>query len=167
MRNYKGIFVLALSLLCINIANNKLTNYLINSNTSVLKTDTIKGEPHEVTATMYYAVQGQCDSDPLVTAGMFKIDPKKASEHKWIAMSRDMIARWGGEFKYGDYVEIKGTEHKDGIYRVVDTMNKRFTNRIDFLETKGTKPYKFNNVTLAKVQWKTQKTQSQNLLASL
>ena len=30
-------------------------------------------------------------------------------------------------------------------------MNKRFKNRIDFLETVGTKKYKYNNVKLTKV----------------
>jgi 3D (Asp-Asp-Asp) domain-containing protein len=111
-----------------------------------------KVDTYEVTATMYNAVPSQCDSDPFLTAGMFKINPNKASEQKWIAMSRDMIARWGGKFNYGDLVKIEGAGHKDGVYRVVDTMNKRFTNRIDFLETAGTKHYKFNNVKLSK--WK-------------
>lgn len=166
MKNYlKGIIILGLSLICINIANQKVAQYIIRHTASV-STDTIKGNTYEVTATMYYPVASQCDSDPLLTAGMFKINPNNASEQKWIAMSRDMIARWGGEFQYGDYVEIKGAGHKDGIYKVVDTMNKRFTNRIDFLETAGTKPYKFENVTLTKVEWKTQ-TQTESLLASL
>lgn len=120
---------------------------------------------YEVTATMYNAVPSQCDSDPYTTAGMFKINPNKASEHKWIAMSRNMIARWGGDFHYGDYVKIEGAGHKDGVYRVVDTMNKRFTNRIDFLETKGTKHYKFNNVKITK--WKQETTREQVMLASL
>lgn len=126
--------------------------------------DTTRGQEYKVTATMYYAVQGQCDKDPLTTAGMYQIDPRHASEHKWIAMSRDMIARWKGEFNYGDLVEIHGAGHKDGVYKVVDTMNKRFTNRIDFLETKGTKPYKFENVTLTKITWN---KKEESLLASL
>ncbi|HUU86315.1 MAG TPA: hypothetical protein VMX17_01010 [Candidatus Glassbacteria bacterium] len=120
---------------------------------------------YEVVATMYNAVAGQCDSDPFVTAGMYKINPNKASEHKWIAMSRDMIARWGGDFHYGDLVKIEGAGHKDGVYRVVDTMNKRFKKRIDFLETAGTKHYKFNKVKIAK--WKEQEQEQQNLLASI
>lgn len=165
MKNFiKGFLMLSLSLVCVNIANYRITEFIIGkANTASVSNDTIKGTPYEVTATMYYPVAGQCDSDPLLTAGMFKINPEKASEHKWIAMSRDMIARWGGEFNYGDLVEIKGTGSKDGIYKVVDTMNKRFTNRIDFLETAGTKPYKFENVTLTKIEWKTQTQQ----LASL
>ena len=105
----------------------------------------------KVTATMYNAVTGQCDADPLTTAGMYKINPNRASEHKWIAVSRDLLKRWGGVFNYGDKVYIKGAGHKDGIYTIVDTMNKRFRNRIDFLETKGTKHYKYNDVLLAKL----------------
>jgi 3D (Asp-Asp-Asp) domain-containing protein len=165
MKKYlKGIFLLAFTLACVNFANYKITNFIIGFNKASVTNDTIKGVSYEVTATMYYPVASQCDSDPLLTAGMYKIDPRNASSQKWIAMSRDMIARWGGEFQYGDYVQISGAGHKDGIYRVVDTMNKRFTSRIDFLETKGTEPYKFDNVTLTKIEWK---SQSNNLLATL
>lgn len=163
----KTFCFITLSLFCINLANVKVGQYVINNFKKLdLTNDTIKGDTYQVTATMYYPVASQCDSDPLITAGMYKINPEHASEQKWIAMSRDMIERWGGEFQYGDYVEIKGTGHKDGIYKVVDTMNKRFTKRIDFLETKGTEPYKFENVTLTKVEWKTP-TQTENALASL
>jgi len=100
----------------------------------------------EVTATMYNAVEGQCDSDPLVTAGMYKIDPKHASDHKWVALSRDLLKRWGGQFTYGQKIVISGCGEKDGVYTIVDTMNKRFKNKIDILETKGTKLYKYDNV---------------------
>ena len=82
---------------------------------------------------------------------MFKINPRKASEHKWIAMSRDLLKRWKGEFNYGDVVKIKGAGKKDGIYTVVDTMNKRYKNRIDILETKGTPGYKFDKVKVIKL----------------
>lgn len=104
-----------------------------------------------VTATMYNPVKSQCDDDPLITAGMYKINPKKASQHKWIALSRDLLKRWGGQFDYGDVVKISNAGHKNGIYKVVDTMNKRFKNRMDFLETKGTKHYKYKNVIIEKV----------------
>jgi 3D (Asp-Asp-Asp) domain-containing protein len=104
-----------------------------------------------VTATMYYPVVNQCDKDPLITAGMFKINPRKASEHKWIAMSRNLLKRWKGEFDYGDLVEIKGAGKKSGVYKVVDTMNKRYKDRIDILETEGTSFYKFNDIQIAKL----------------
>lgn len=104
-----------------------------------------------VTATMYNPVTSQCDEDPLVTAGMFKINPHKASDHKWIAVSRNLLKRWGGPYEFGDKVKVMGAGHKDGIYTVVDTMNKRFKNRIDILETVGTKHYIFKNVQIASI----------------
>lgn len=106
---------------------------------------------YSVTATMYYPVKGQCDKDPLVTAGMYKINEHKASKHKWIAVSRDLLKRWGGKLNYGDMVKVEGTKDKDGVYKVVDTMNKRFRNRMDFLETKGTSKYKYDNVKITRV----------------
>lgn len=156
----KKIIVILIAFVCANMTNRKLESYYL----SFEKNDTVQVSSYKVTATMYYPVSGQCDADPLLTAGMFRIKPNKASECKWIAMSRDMIARWGGEFSYGDLVKIEGAGHKDGVYKVVDTMNKRFKNRIDFLETRGTKPYKFTNVKLTK--WNT-KTNQDNLLATL
>lgn len=105
----------------------------------------------KVTATMYNAVEAQCDADPLTTAGMYQINPKKATQHKWVALSRDLLQRWGGEFTYGDKIRISGTGKKDGVYTIVDTMNPRFKNRIDILETIGTPLYKYKNVTITKV----------------
>lgn len=104
-----------------------------------------------VTATMYNAVKSQCDDDPLITAGMYKIKPHKASELKWVALSRNLLKRWGGPFDYGDEIIIHNAGHKSGTYKVVDTMNKRFKNRIDFLETVGTKHYKFHEVIIEKI----------------
>lgn len=105
----------------------------------------------KITATMYNAMINQCDSDPLTTAGMYKINPERASEHKWIAMSRNLLSRWNGQFNYGDVVKISNAGHKNGIYTIVDTMNKRFKDRIDFLETTGTKYYIYENITIEKI----------------
>lgn len=105
----------------------------------------------DVTATMYNAVTSQCDADPLITAGMYKINPNKASEQKFVAMSRDLLKRWGGLFNYGDKILIEGTDSKDGVYIVADCMNKRYKKRIDILETKGKKLYKFNKVKITKL----------------
>lgn len=117
--------------------------------------DTIRGDTHTVLATMYQPVASQCDDNPLITADGSKINPKRASEQKLVALSRDLLSRFGGTFKYGDYVEIKGAGHKDGIYRIADTMAARIKNTVDILETDGTPIYKFENVTLTKIQWKT------------
>jgi hypothetical protein len=119
-----------------------------------MKQPAVKSMPtvYNLTGTMYNAVIGQCDADPLITAGMYKINYSNASEHRWIALSRNLLKRWGGKFWYGDIVIISNAGHKDGTYKIVDTMNKRFKNRIDFLETTGTDRYKFNNITMEKVE---------------
>lgn len=118
----------------------------------------IKQKPHKkkndtivVTATMYNAVVGQCDSNPFETASGKIINPNKASEHKWIAMSRNLLKRWKGKFEYGDKVKLIGTKVKDGVYTIVDCMHKRFKNKIDILETEGVDLYKFENVKIVKV----------------
>lgn len=139
--------ILTLSLVCFSIGvTNKCTH--INKEP---KPKQPKGIEFDVVATMYNASEGQCDADPLVTAGMYKINPRKASEHKWIAVSRDLLTRWGGKLNYGDKVVLENAGHKSGVYTIVDTMNKRFKNKIDILETKGTKLYKFENVKMIKI----------------
>lgn len=100
----------------------------------------------KVMVTMYNPVEEQCDSDPYTTASMLKINPNKASEHKYIAMSRDLLKRWGGKFEYKQKVRLIGCGVKDGIYTIADCMNERFKKRIDILETIGTPLYKFKNV---------------------
>jgi 3D (Asp-Asp-Asp) domain-containing protein len=129
---------------------------IIKERTKVIKIvnksiDNVIDNAIDVTATMYYAVKGQCDKDPLTTAGMFKIIPHKASEQKLIALSRDLLKRWGGSLNYGDKVMLLNAGHKSGVYVVADTMNKRFKRKIDILETKGTPLYKFENVKIIKV----------------
>ncbi len=52
--------------------------------------------------------------------------------------------------EYGDFIVLKGTGQKDGVYQVKDTMNKRFVNRIDILESPGTKPYKVESAKIMK-----------------
>ena len=100
----------------------------------------------KVVVTMYNAVEGQCDSDPYTTASMKTINPSKASDHKWIAMSRNLLKRWGGRGDYGNKIKLSGCGEKDGIYTIVDCMNERYVNRIDILETEGTPLYKYENV---------------------
>ena len=101
-----------------------------------------------VTVTMYNPLVGQTDSTPNQTADGTIIDPKRATEYRYIALSRDLIARWGGPFEYGDYVMLKGTDGYDGIYQVRDTMASKFINRVDILLTEGSKQFRFENITL-------------------
>ena len=110
----------------------------------------IKIEGMDVTVTMYHPTRNQTDSTPNILADGTRIRIHKASEYKYIAVSRNLLSRWGGWLDYGDFVVLKGTDGKDGVYQVKDTMNARFVNRIDILESPGTKPYKFENARILK-----------------
>ena len=107
-------------------------------------------EGMEVTVTMYHPVRQQTDSTPNILADGTRIRVHKASEYKFIAVSRNLLKRHGGFLDYGDFIVLKGTDGKDGVYQVKDTMNKRFVNRIDILESPGTKPYKFTDAKIKK-----------------
>ena len=102
----------------------------------------------DVTVTMYNPSPEQTDSTPNQTADGTIINPERASEYRYIALSRDLLRRWGGPFNYGDYVMLKGTDGYDGIYQVRDTMAPKFINRVDILRTQGSNWFKFDNVTL-------------------
>ena len=101
-------------------------------------------EGMNVTVTMYHPVSNQTDSTPNILADGTRIRVHKASEYRFIAVSRNLLTRYGGWLDYGDFILLKGTDGKDGMYQVRDTMNPRFVNRIDILESPGTKPYKFD-----------------------
>ena len=88
-----------------------------------------------VTVTTYNPTRQQCDSTPNITADGTKIKPWKATDYRYVALSRDLIARWGGPFEYGDYVIIEGTDGWDGVYQVRDTMNPKWVKRVDILTT--------------------------------
>ena len=89
----------------------------------------------DVTVTTYNPTVHQTDSTPNQTADGTIIKPWKATDYRYVALSRDLIARWGGPFEYGDYVIIEGTDGWDGIYQVRDTMNPKWVKRVDILTT--------------------------------
>ena len=109
-----------------------------------------KLEGLDVTVTMYHPIRQQTDSTPNILADGTQIKIHQASEYKYIAVSRNLLKRWGGWLEFGDFIVLTGTENKDGVYQVRDTMNKRFVNRIDILESPGTKPYKFDSAKIVK-----------------
>ena len=111
-----------------------------------------KLEGMEVTVTMYHPVRSQTDSTPDILADGTRIRVHKASEYRFIAVSRNLLKRHGGFLDYGDFVVLSGTGNKDGVYQVKDTMNKRWVNRIDILESPGTKPYKIDSATIMKTE---------------
>jgi|TARA_R110000744_G_scaffold366909_1_gene476213 3D (Asp-Asp-Asp) domain-containing protein len=106
-----------------------------------------------VTGTMYSPTRAQCDATPNITADGTRINPKHASQYRYIALSRDLLNRWGGPFQYGEYVAIEGTQNgkHDGIWQVRDTMNPKWIKRVDFLVTNGTRPFKYNEIKITKL----------------
>ena len=107
-------------------------------------------EGMHVTVTMYQPVRNQTDSTPNILADGTRIRTREASNYKFIAVSRNLLKRWGGWLDYGDFVLLKGTTGKDGVYQVRDTMNPRWVNRIDILESIDVKPYKFESAKIVK-----------------
>jgi len=112
----------------------------------------------EVEGTMYHAVIEQCEGNPLQTASgdWICLDSLRDGKIRWIAISRDMHKRYGGEFEFGQIVTIKSKhEYLNGEWVIKDLMNERFTKRIDFLQCKETGFYgKWNKLKLYKT-WKT------------
>ena len=129
-------------------AENRLLNEKVKHLESLLNV-----EQYDVTATIYHAVRNQTDKTPHITADGTRIDTRNASKYRFVALSRDLLKRWGGPFDYGDYIIVEGCNGKyDGIWQVKDTMNERFHNRIDFLQSKGTKLNKFDNAVIYKYE---------------
>ncbi len=106
-----------------------------------------------VDVTMYQPVYPQTDNSPNITADGTRIRISKASDYKFVALSRNLLKRWGGPFDYGDFILIKGTPDKDGVYNVRDTMNPKYVNYVDILESTNVKPYKYTDVHLYKMDW--------------
>jgi len=103
---------------------------------------------YKVTVTTYNPTYAQCDDTPNITADGTKFNRWRATSYRYVALSRDLIARWGGPFEYGDYIVIEGTGEWDGVYQVRDTMNPKWTNRVDILTTNSR--FKYNNITMYK-----------------
>ena len=110
--------------------------------------DEFKLEGLDVTVTMYHPTRQQTDSTPNITADGTKFKTWRATDYRYVALSRDLISRWGGPFEYGDYIVIEGTGKWDGIYQVRDTMNPKWVNRVDILTTDSR--FKYNDITMYK-----------------
>ena len=104
-----------------------------------------------VTLTMYHPTKGQTDSTPNITADGTKINIWKASNYRYVAVSRDLLKRWGGPLDYGDWIVIEGAGKNSGVYQIRDTMNPKWTKRVDILKTPGTRQFKYtDNITLTR-----------------
>ncbi len=105
---------------------------------------------HSVRVTVYHAVEAQTDDSPDVLADGTRIDVSIAGSYRFCALSRDLLERWKGPYAYGDTIYVEGAGHLSGTWVVKDTMNKRFTNRVDLLVDVGTHPYSFNGAKIWK-----------------
>ena len=103
-------------------------------------------ESNKVHATVYNAVPEQTNSDPGHTAFMFELDLNDPFKHKIIAVSRDLLIK----YPKGTKVYVSGTSY-DGVYVVMDKMNKRYTNRIDLLINLDMQIGSWPNATITKI----------------
>jgi 3D (Asp-Asp-Asp) domain-containing protein len=105
--------------------------------------------PHAiaVSATCYWPSAAQCDKSFNATATGAEINVAHPDEHRWIAISRDILKQG---FKMGDTVEVRGTWLYDGPWVIQDKMNKRWKNKIDFLIHPKQRGGNWKNVTLSK-----------------
>ncbi len=103
-----------------------------------------------IVATIYYPTKNQCDDTPDITADGSRIDIDNASTLRWVAISQDMLYdtsklkyinnkndnRFKGKIKFGDTIMVVSKHEKiNGIWIVHDVLNKRYTQRIDFLQS--------------------------------
>lgn len=108
-----------------------------------------ESEVYVVTATVYQAVEGQCDDNPLVTASGAKISSaESAYEHRYLAVSRDLL----DVFPYGTMVEVSGCGELDGLWVVADTMNRRYKGYIDLLINPDMRGGKWEGVRIKKIE---------------
>ena len=162
MNMNKQIATVLLSLVLITYANGIVSSKFLNDKNIQLqslldenkrlveKLDEYETEGMHVTVTMYQPVERQTDSTPNILADGTRIRTQEASNYKFIAVSRNLLKRYGGWLDFGDFILLKGTDGKDGVYQVRDVMNKRFVNRIDILESENVKPYKFDKAKIVK-----------------
>ena len=162
-------YIVALAIVLITYANGIVTTKFLNDKNIRLtslseENKTLKDKLHKyetegmsVTVTMYQPLRYQTDSTPNILADGTRIRIQEASNYKFIAVSRNLLKRFGGWLDYGDFVLLWDTDGKDGVYQVRDTMNPRFVNRIDILESINVKPYKFVDAKIIKTNMVTDK----------
>lgn len=98
----------------------ELTNMLLDSGSTVYSGDKVLVK---VVATGYSSSVYETDATPFTTAA------NTTTREGILALSRDLLTRYtpGAPFSFGDEVHISGL----GDFLVEDTMNARWTNRVD------------------------------------
>ena len=153
-RWHHWLYLITITILVIWEISKPKENYVVEEVTRVVDRETIieverENEVFVVTATVYHAVEGQCDESPLVTASGARISSANtAYDHRYIAVSRDLL----DVFPYGTMVEVSGCGELDGIYRVEDTMNRRYKGYVDLLINPDMKGGKWTGVRIKKVE---------------
>lgn len=154
IRWHHWLYWIAIAILVIWGISKPKENYVVEEVTKVVDRETIieverESEVFVVTATVYHAVEGQCDDSPLVTASGAKISSANtAYDHRYIAVSRDLL----DVFPYGTMVEVNGCGELDGVYMVADTMNRRYKGYIDLLINPDMRGGKWEGVRIKKVE---------------
>ena len=133
-------------------------NKMLKQRISELETQYTNKIAYQVTVTTYNPTIHQCDDTPHITADGTHFKTWRASSYRYVALSRDLLSRWGGPFNYGDYIVIEGAGDRDGGYQVRDTMNPKWTNRVDILTTNDR--FKYDDVVMYKYVDKLIKTNS-------
>ena len=157
---YVLLVVLLNGFFSINIIEKNKRFYNTQLNNQIAVTETLRLELTEfykygvvVDVTMYRPNIRETDSTPNITADGTRIRISKASDYKFVALSRNLLKRWGGPFDYGDFILLKGTGKKDGVYQVRDTMNPKWVNVVDILESENVQPYKYTDAQIYKLNW--------------
>ena len=129
MKTWQNYLLMSIIILLVNIAGTqKILGYLKERNQE--KIESLLAENEElklelrryedtgiaVKVTMYHPVSEQTDSTPNILADGTRIRTQEASNYKFIAVSRNLLSRWGGWLNYGDFILLKGTDNKDGVY---------------------------------------------------
>ena len=106
-----------------------------------------------VVASVYFPEAGQTDSTPYITADGSRINKRNPKKHRWLAVSRDLHTRWGGDLNFGDSLWVTGvSDELDGLYIVRDVMNKRMRKQVDILVGRKDRIMGlWDNVTIAKL----------------
>jgi|SaaInlStandDraft_4_1057021.scaffolds.fasta_scaffold122081_2 hypothetical protein len=156
----KKLFIVILLLSCsVSINRNDILlrdgqNFLPASPPCLVETDA--GLLIQAGASIYHPTIGQCDSTPHITASGRHIDLQNPGKHRYVALSRNLIRNdlWHKEcsgynsqayISFGDTIIIRDGNDFNGKWIVVDSMNKRYSDRIDFLVDYSMKGYFFTN----------------------
>ena len=102
--------------------------------------------------TTYQPVPSQCNSDPLHTANMTRVNLKelKNGSQKLCAFSYDLVKQY--QLKFGDQFDVYTSKGKYlGRYTFCDRMNRRIKNTCDLMIHPQDKPDLYKNMVVKRV----------------